>query len=87
MIRGELDFISAEEVVGHLMTLDGDRDDHRVVLDVTAVTRVRPAAERLLARTANLLEDAGLDVCAVDTSGVLDGRSPDGGRPLRRVDD
>lgn len=87
VIRGELDFISAEEVVGHLMTLDGDRDDHRVVLDVTAVTRVRPAAERLLARTANLLEDAGLDVCAVDTSGVLDGRSPDGGRPLRRVDD
>lgn len=85
-LRGELDFISAEELVGHLLEItDGDDGPRRVVLDLTGVTRVRPPAERLLAATASTLSAAGIELSALDTSGVVEGHGGDDGTELPTV--
>jgi glutaminase len=71
-LRGEIDFIAAEQVVHELETLGADGLTIR--LDLSAVTRIRPAAERLLAATAEDLAGSRCTVVADDPSGVVEQR-------------
>ena len=61
VLRGELDLISAEEIVDRLLDTAA-AGVGRIDLDVTGVTRSRLVAERLLAAATERLADAGVEV-------------------------
>jgi glutaminase len=62
VLRGELDLISAEEVVAALTTWVDQHDGGTIRLDVTGVSRVREVARRLLAVVRERVEAAGFTV-------------------------
>lgn len=75
VLRGEIDFATAEEIVSELAALPATlalagAHVSTVELDVTGVTLIRPAAQRLLASAADDLIAAGLSACIVDPGGV-----------------
>jgi glutaminase len=62
VLRGELDLISAEDVVAALVAHARSHPNGRIVIDVTGVTRVREVARRLFAVTRHRLVERGIDV-------------------------
>lgn len=75
VLRGELDLISTEEVTHRLVDefRDGVGGPSRIVLDVTGVTRIRPAASRLLIAIRSQLRDRDVTVVV---EGTLDEAAP-----------
>lgn len=61
VLRGELDLISAEQVID-MMLAAASSGSRRIALDVTGVTRTRTVAGELLAATGRHLADIGVDV-------------------------
>lgn len=82
-LRGELDFLAADEVVDRLTELaDRAPRGSRLVLDMTGVTCVRPVAARLLGATFTAMAARGIVLDAVDPTGVAgDARLSAGGNP------
>jgi len=73
-VRGELDFIAAEQLLHHVRDLaepvaSTGREPIHLYLD--GVTTVRPAAVRLLLAFATELAGEGVDLTMVDPNGVL----------------
>jgi len=71
VLRGELDLISAEEVVHRLAAWEQGRANSgaSLTIDVRGVTRIRPVARRLFASIQTGLTARGVDV---DVVGALD---------------
>jgi glutaminase len=64
-LRGELDFVAAEQVARRLTAAEHERAA-AIVIDTSGVTLVRPVAEQLLAATVLHLREAGTEVVVRD---------------------
>lgn len=80
-LRGELEFLAAEQIVHHLGSdqVRGAVTEGGLRIDLSGVTRIRPAAERLLAVEIRELVRSGIEVIVDDPEGVITGAAaPDG---------
>lgn len=81
-VRGELDFVATEQLVHHLLDHCAATTAGAVRVDLSAVTRARPIAGRLLNSTADDLRRAGWEFQLVDSACLLDPTGGDwGGQP------
>jgi glutaminase len=73
VLRGEIDFISAEEIIAHIVGHhdDPDRRDAELWLDTAGVTRVWPEALRALTAVVARLRESGRTVAITDPSGTF----------------
>jgi glutaminase len=71
-LRGEIDFIAAEQVVHHIRELATDLGPGggTVCVDFTSVTRVNPGAEGILAVVVDEFARKGVDLVVIDPAGV-----------------
>jgi glutaminase len=71
-LRGEIDFIAAEQVVHHIRELATDLGPGggTVCVDFTSVTRVNPGAEGILAVVIDEFARKGVDLVVIDPAGV-----------------
>ncbi len=74
-VRGELDFVSTAQLVHHLLDHSELAEPGTVRVDLSAVTRARPIAGRLLTATADDLRRYGWEFQLLDSACLL---SPDG---------
>jgi glutaminase len=71
-LRGEIDFIAAEQLVHRIRTADTNHEVvRRVELRLDAATLVAPVADRILATTLARAQSAGIDVLVVDPEHTL----------------
>lgn len=82
VVRGEVDFVAAEQIAHRLEHAVHAADPpERVCIDLSAVSVLRPAAERLLASAARDLAQQGVTLIVDDPAGVVSGHeAPDGSR-------
>ena len=79
-VRGELDFVSTEQLVHHLLDHCEQAEPATVRVDLSAVTRARPIAGRLLTATADDLRRYGWEFQLLDSACLL---TPDGDNATR----
>lgn len=70
-VRGELDFVSTEQLVHHLLDHCEEASPGTVCVDLSAVTRARPIAARLITATADDMRSSGWEFRLLDSACLL----------------
>jgi glutaminase len=87
-LTGEIDFISIEDILSSIASLlsEPGADIAAIELDLTAVNRLRPMAERFLTARSAALRERGVLVRLIDPFDVVHTRDIDAASATRPVD-
>jgi glutaminase len=88
-LTGEIDFITIEDVLASIASLVGESGSavRAIELDLTAVSRLRPTAERFLTARTAALRARGIEVRLIDPFRLVHERPADpspGAHPVDR---
>ena len=87
-LTGEIDFVSVEDILTSIAALlsEPGADITTIELDLTAVSRLRPTAERFLAARTAALRARGIAVRLIDPSRVVHERDVEASPAARLID-